>query len=74
MERFCGMLKSALHSQSHPWSNLDKRVLHMSYLGQLDARYNLQAELRRFGKPIDDNLRKNERAYPNCECVPSSFV
>ncbi|KZT21270.1 hypothetical protein NEOLEDRAFT_1028994, partial [Neolentinus lepideus HHB14362 ss-1] len=45
MERFCGYLKSVLRSRSHPWSNLNKRIINLAYLSTLAARYDLDEEL-----------------------------
>jgi hypothetical protein len=66
MERFCGMLQSGLHSRSQPWANLDNRVLQMSYVGQLSARHDLQAELENYNGHHLDGLRRNEKIYPDC--------
>jgi len=65
IERFCGMLQRGLHSLSHPWSNLDKHTLHMTYLGQLSARYNLTDELAFLNSVFQaDDARHNEKIYP----------
>ncbi|KIJ20553.1 hypothetical protein PAXINDRAFT_28036, partial [Paxillus involutus ATCC 200175] len=45
MERFCGFLQAGLCSRRFPWSNLNKRVLHLSYLSQLKVKFNLKEEL-----------------------------
>jgi hypothetical protein len=68
MERFCGILQSGLHSRSQPWANLDNWVLQMTYIGQLGARYDLQAELAIYGQRSGDGPSHHERAYP--ECMP----
>jgi len=61
------MLQLGLRSKSQPGGNLAKRIEHMSYLGQLGARYNLQDELSVYGRSPDDGPRRNEKVYPNCE-------
>jgi hypothetical protein len=66
MERFCGILQLGLRSRSQPWANLDKRILHMSYMGQVGARYNLQDELTTYGEHTGDSARRNEKIYPEC--------
>ncbi|KAH7917964.1 hypothetical protein BV22DRAFT_1187293 [Leucogyrophana mollusca] len=75
MERFCGVLQSGLRSRRHPWSNLNKRLLHMTYLDQLTARYDLTHELATFdpgfvlrppyqkSHQIDLNLRRQLATY-----------
>jgi hypothetical protein len=45
MERYCGYLQSGLHSRSHPWANLNNRILHKSYLEQIDIYYELEDDL-----------------------------
>ncbi|OSD00420.1 hypothetical protein PYCCODRAFT_1469318 [Trametes coccinea BRFM310] len=45
IERFCGSLRSALHSRTKPWSNLDKRVTNLAHSAQLRAKYELEDEL-----------------------------
>ena len=70
MERFCGLLQSGLRSRRHPWGNLNKRNLHLAYLWQLSAKYNLENEL----KPVryrDKTIQRNEQVYPDCECAHS---
>ncbi|KIK88626.1 hypothetical protein PAXRUDRAFT_84142, partial [Paxillus rubicundulus Ve08.2h10] len=39
MEHYCGFLRAGLRSKHFPWSNLNKCVLHMAYLGQLKVKY-----------------------------------
>ena len=50
MEQFCGMLQNSLHSWSHPWSNLNKVLLHCTYLEQLWMQYDLSEELANEGE------------------------
>ena len=69
MEHFYGFLQFGLHSWCYPWSNLNKQVLHLSYLSQLKVKYNLQNELEEFGQPqlSGDRISCNECRYPECE-------
>ncbi|KAI0662144.1 hypothetical protein C8Q70DRAFT_879661, partial [Cubamyces menziesii] len=45
IERFCGSLRTALHSRTKPWSNLDKRITNLAHCAQLRAKYDLEDEL-----------------------------
>jgi hypothetical protein len=68
MERFCGFLQAGLRSRRFPWSNLNKRVLHLSYLSQLKVKFNLKDELEELGQLRRDiELSRNEREYAGCE-------
>jgi len=67
MERFCGVLKSGLQSRSQPWANLNKRVLHMAYLTQLAARYDLEDELTDLRVRKSHTLSQSEKEIPGCE-------
>ncbi|KAJ7206334.1 hypothetical protein GGX14DRAFT_367370 [Mycena pura] len=66
MERYCGFLKASLRSKRHPWSNLNKNILHMAYLEQLGVRYDLEAEL------WDPNKLsgKSEYTFEGCKHSP----
>jgi len=66
LERYCGFLSQGLHSKRQPWSNLNKRVLHMAYLGQLAARYDLDDELSSPSDEIRGQLSCKERIYDKC--------
>jgi hypothetical protein len=66
MEQFCGILKSGLHSHVQPWSNLNKRILHMAYLQALAARYDLKSELSVMGFHDNNGERRNEMTYDQC--------
>lgn len=66
MERYCGMLQRGHTSRSHPWSNLNKRILHMAYLTQLSARYDLDDELSTYSG-TGSGVSRSERVYPDCE-------
>lgn len=71
MERFCGILKRALKSKRHPYANLSKRILHVTWLNQIRYRYNVEEELQlpspeyRYRKS-DGALTKSERMYDDC--------
>ena len=74
LERFCGILQTGLRSRVHPWSNLNNRVLHMSYLQTLALRYDIDDELSVVGTHADDGPRRNERTYPGCEFFWLAFL
>ena len=42
MECYCGHLQAGLRSHSHPWMNLNNRVLHKAYVEFTDVFYNLE--------------------------------
>jgi len=69
MEQFCGMLQNSLHSHSHPWSNLNKVLLHRTYLEQLRMRYDLSEELANEGEHEGDGPIGFERILEDCEHV-----
>ncbi|KAF9223907.1 hypothetical protein BS17DRAFT_754034 [Gyrodon lividus] len=56
MEHFCALLQNNLQYRSHPWSNLNKSVLHMhmAYLEQLTVRFNVSDELEQLDDQKDD--------------------
>jgi hypothetical protein len=64
MERYCGYLQAGLRSKTHPWANLNNRVLHKAYIEQIDIFYNLDKELN-----ITSNrhLSKYEMVFDQCE-------
>ena len=79
MERFCGMLQNSLHSHSRPWSNLNKVLLHCTYLEQLRMRYNLLEELKNKDEHEDDGPIGYEHILEDCEyahhcCTWNSFL
>ncbi|KAF8839065.1 hypothetical protein BDN67DRAFT_991030 [Paxillus ammoniavirescens] len=63
MEHYCGFLQAGLQSKRFPWSNLNKCLLHMAYLGQLKVKYNLEDELEDIGVICQDGPSRNEREY-----------
>jgi hypothetical protein len=65
MERFCGIMQSALQSRTKPWSNLSKRNLHFAYVAQLSTRYDLDEEL---GTISSQGLKRGEKLYEDCTC------
>ena len=67
MERFCGLLQSGLHSRKQPWSNLNKRNLHMAYLGQLSTQYDLDDELTTVNaRRSMPGIKRREHSYMDC--------
>jgi hypothetical protein len=66
MECFCGFLQRGLQSRQLPWSNLNRWNLHLAYLGQLSAKYNLEDELSVGGQQFNDGPLQTERIYPGC--------
>jgi hypothetical protein len=64
MERYCGILQAGLRSKRFPWANLNKNVLHVAYLEQLNARYDVEEELS--GRKT---LRRAEYVYEGCQCI-----
>ena len=69
MERFCGMLQNSLRSRSRPWSNLNKALLHRTYLEQLRMRYDLSEELANEDERENDGPIGYERILEDCECA-----
>ncbi|KAH7911338.1 Transposase family tnp2-domain-containing protein, partial [Hygrophoropsis aurantiaca] len=66
MERFCAVLQSGLHSRRHPWGNLNKRLLHMTYIEQLTVRYDLTRELSTKIIPLS--------VWAFCSCFGAPFA
>ena len=67
MEQFCGMLQNSLRSRSRPWSNLNKVLLHCTYLEQLWMHYNLSEELTNEDEHEDNGLIGYECILEDCE-------
>ncbi|KAF9219821.1 hypothetical protein BS17DRAFT_854111 [Gyrodon lividus] len=67
MEHFCGFLQAGLRSRCFPWSNLNKRILHLSYLSQLKVKFNLRDELEELAQ-----LRRNIEFSRN-ECKYAGY-
>ena len=65
MERYCGYLQAGLRSRSHPWANLNNRVLHKAYLDQIDIYYDLEDDLTITSEPKD--LRRGEKVFDDCQ-------
>lgn len=74
MERFCGMLQRELCSRSQPWSNLNKVLLHRTYLEQLKVRYDLTDELANEDDREDDGPIGYERVLDDCKCARSLYT
>ena len=64
MERYCGYLQAGLHSRSHPWANLNNRVLHKAHLNHIDIYYNLEDDLTIASKLKD--LQRGEKVFNDC--------
>jgi hypothetical protein len=67
MERMCGDFQRNLGSKSIPSSNINKRVLHGAYLGQLESRFDFSAELADVGRRPKGILLRNEFVKEGCE-------
>ena len=65
MEHYCGYLQAGLRSRSHPWANLNNRVLHKAYLDQIDIYYDLEDDLTITSEPKD--LRRGEKVFDDCQ-------
>ena len=64
MERYCGYLQAGLRSKTHPWANLNNRVLHKAYIEQIDIFYNLDKELN---NTANHHLSKYEKVFDQCK-------
>ena len=64
MERYCGYLQAGLRSKTHPWGNLNNRVLHKAYIEQIDIFFDLENEIK-----ITSNgrLSQYEKIFDQCE-------
>ena len=69
MERYCGYLQAGLHSRSHPWANLNNRILHKAYLEQIDVYYGLEDDLTITSK----DLRRGEKVFDGCRSISITF-
>lgn len=69
MERVCGDFQCNLWSKTSPWSNINKRALHMAYLDQLRSRFDLEDELTEIGVRPAGQLARGEKIYEGCEFV-----
>ncbi|KAF9492633.1 hypothetical protein BDN71DRAFT_1396437 [Pleurotus eryngii] len=70
MEQMCEVLQMGLHSHVQPWANLNKRLLHMTYLSQLSCHYDVEEELLVGTQDIPgklDTVTCGEKLYKNCE-------
>ena len=67
MERYCGILQAGLRSRQTPWANLNRRLLHMAYLSQLRAKYDLEEELGDAHKIRGQEVSKREKSIPGCK-------
>jgi hypothetical protein len=65
MERYCGYLQAGLRSHSHPWMNLNNRILHKAYMEFTDIFYGLEDQQLLMPKP---SAVDKETTYPGCKC------
>ena len=72
MERYCGYLQAGLRSRSHPWANLNNRILHKAYLDQIDIYYDLEDDLTITSKSKD--LRRGEKVFDDCQFYCSHIL
>jgi hypothetical protein len=63
MERYCGYLQAGLRSRTHPWANLNNRLLHKAYLEQIDIYYDLQDDLT---ITSSTDLKRGEKIFEGC--------
>jgi hypothetical protein len=63
MERYCGYLQAGLRSRTHPWTNLNNRILHKAYLEIIDIFYGLEDESTIASKSSSEK----ETNYPGCK-------
>ena len=65
-----GHFQCNLSSKSSPSRNLDKRVLHLAYLDQLESWFDLAQELAEVGIRPQGMLSWNEYIINSCESSP----
>ncbi|KAF7340500.1 hypothetical protein MSAN_02121400 [Mycena sanguinolenta] len=70
MERYCGLLQAGLRSKRFPWANLNRNVLHVAYLEQLNARYDLEEELSQAKQSGPRKLEYRYNNYPLAVLIP----
>ena len=63
MERYCGYLQAGLRSRTHPWANLNNKLLHKAYLEQIDIYYDLQDDLTITSSA---ELKRGEKTIRGC--------
>ena len=68
MERACGDFQRNVKSKSAPGRNLDKRVLRIAYMNQLESRFDLAEELSQVGMRPKGSILRNEAVREGCEC------
>ena len=65
MERYCGYLKAGLRSHSHPWMNLNNKILHKAYMEFTDVFYGLEDQQIFVSKT---SIANKETTYTGCRC------
>ena len=71
MEHYCGYLQAGLRSCTHPWANLNNRLLHKAYLEQIDIYYNLQDDLT---ITSSTDLKRGEKIIEGCRFPEYIFI
>jgi len=71
MERYCGYLQAGLRSRTHPWANLNNRLLHKAYLEQIDIYYDLQDDLT---ITSSTDLKRGEKIIEGCRFLEYIFI
>lgn len=66
IERFCGTLKSSLHSRKNPFANLSSHILRSTCMSQLRVLYDVEDELGSSSRKAKDNPSSAEQVYPEC--------
>ena len=56
-----------MRSKCFPWANLNNNVLHVAYVEQLNARYDVEDELSSVSSVQKSSARKREYVYDECE-------
>ena len=66
LEHYCGTLKTALKSKRHPWGNLNKQVLNITYLQQMRVRYQVLQELPSYSWNNTEQVSEYELELEDC--------
>jgi hypothetical protein len=71
-EQFCGRLLPKIHSQRHPFSNIDNSVVASAKLSQIKIMYNLDEELSLHLKEAEALC--DSFSHPSCTSLSSCFT
>ena len=66
MERFCGDLQPAIKSRRFPWASIDRRILALSQLRQVQLLYELPGDVLLHPSKSEETLRRGEVQVPEC--------